>query len=137
MLLTFAVAVREGQYGLGGRIQVQSVEVALQAVAQKYVLDGHCDPRHASPAQHSLNLPIARLLKKFKDEDPPPQPKLAIPVSTIWAIIRKYNFSPHHEVVADLVVVAFFYLLRVGEYTASRRRQPKRTIPLQKCDCAP
>jgi hypothetical protein len=23
-------------------------------------------------------LPIARLLKKFKDEDPPPQPKLAI-----------------------------------------------------------
>ncbi len=27
MLLTFAVAVREGQYGLGGRIQVQSVEV--------------------------------------------------------------------------------------------------------------
>ena len=137
MLLTFAVAMREGQYGLGGRIQVQSVEVALQAVAQKYVLDGHCDPRHASPAQHSLNLPIARLLKKFKDEDPPPQPKLAIPVSTIWAIIRKYNFSPHHEVVADLVVVAFFYLLRVGEYTASRRRQPKRTIPLQKCDCAP
>ena len=29
MLLMFAVAVREGQYGLGGRIQVQSVEVAL------------------------------------------------------------------------------------------------------------
>ena len=33
-----------------------------------------------------------------------------------------------------MVVVAFFYLLRVGEYTASRRCQPKRTIPLQKCD---
>jgi hypothetical protein len=79
-------------------------------------------------------LPIARLLKKFKDKDPPPQPKLAIPVSTIWAIIRKYNVSPHHAAVADLVVVAFFYLLRVGEYTASRRRQPKRTIPLQKCN---
>jgi hypothetical protein len=29
MLLTFAVAVGEGQYVLGGRIQVQSVEVAL------------------------------------------------------------------------------------------------------------
>ena len=59
MLLTFAVAVQEGQHGLGGRIQVQSVEVELRAVAQKYVLDGHCDPRRASPAQHSLNLPIA------------------------------------------------------------------------------
>jgi hypothetical protein len=124
MLLTFAVAMREGQYGLRGQIQVQSVEVTLQAVAQKYVLDGHCDPRSASPAQHSLNLPIAR------DEDPPPKPKLAIPVSTIWAIITKCTFSPHHAAVADLVIVAFFYLLRVGEYTASRRRQPKQTIPL-------
>ena len=134
MLLTFAVAVREGQYGLGGRIQVQSVEVVLRTVAQKYVLDGHCDPRKASPAQHSLNLPIARLLKKFKDDDPPPQPKLAIPVSTIQKIITKYNFSPHHSAVADLVLVAFFYLLRVGEYTVSRSSRPKRTIPLRKGD---
>jgi len=30
--------------------------------------------------------------------------------------------------------MAFFYLLRVGEYTASQRRQPKWTIPLRKCD---
>jgi hypothetical protein len=133
MLLTFAVAVREGKYGLGSRIQVQSVSVALQAIAQKYVLDGHCDPRRASPAQHSLNLPIARLLKKFKDEDLPPQPKLAIPVSTIQVIITKYNFSPHHAAVADLVVEAFFYLLQVGEYTAPRNSWLKWTIPLQKC----
>jgi hypothetical protein len=95
MLLTFAVVVWEGKYGLGGQIQVQSVSVALQAVAQKYVLDGHCDPRCASPAQHSLNLPIAQLFKKFKDENPPPQSKLAIPVSTIQAILTKYNFSLH------------------------------------------
>ena len=44
MLLTFAVAVREGQYGIGHKIKVQSVEKALRAVAQKYVLDGHPDP---------------------------------------------------------------------------------------------
>ena len=111
MLLTFAVAVWEGKYGRGDRVQVQSVSVVLCAVAQKYVLDGHCDPRRASPAHHTLNLPIARLLKKFKDEDPPPQPKLAILVSTILAIVNKYRFSPHHTAVADLVVVAFFYLL--------------------------
>ncbi len=120
MLLTFAVAMQEGKYGLGGQIQVQSVKVPLQAVSQKYALDGHCDPQRASPAQHFLNLPIARLLKKFRDENPPPQPKLTIPVSTIQAIITKYNSSPHHAAVADLVVMAFFYLLRVREYTAPR-----------------
>ncbi len=59
---------------------------------------------------------------------------MAIPASTIQAIITKYNFSPHHAAVEDLVVVAFFYLLRVGEYTAPRNSRPKRTIPLQKCD---
>ncbi len=135
MLLTFAVAMREGQYGFGHQIQVQSVAVDLRAVAQKYVLDGHADPRRASPAQHSLNLLIARLIKKFGDDDPPPQPKLAVPVSTIQAIAMQYSFGPHHMVVADMVVVAFFYLLRVGEYTKqARARGTKRTVPLRKCD---
>ena len=45
MLLTFAVAVREGKYGLGRQVKVQSVAVALRSIAQKYVLDGHPDPR--------------------------------------------------------------------------------------------
>ena len=43
-LLTFAVTVREGQYGKGHQVQVQSVEFALRAIAQKYVLDRHPDP---------------------------------------------------------------------------------------------
>jgi hypothetical protein len=73
-------------------------------------------------------------LKNFKDEDPPLQPNLAIPVSTMQAIITKYNFSQHHAAVADLVVVAFFYLLRVGKYTAPCDSRLKRTIPLRKCD---
>jgi hypothetical protein len=43
-LLTFAVAMREGQYGLGDQVKVQSVERALRHVAQWLVLDGHPDP---------------------------------------------------------------------------------------------
>ena len=113
MLLTFAVAVREGQHGGGHQVKVQSVSKALCAVAQKYVLDGYHDPRRSSPAQHSLDLPLARLLKKYDDDDPPPQPKLAVPMSTLETIITKYTFSNHHRTVADLCIIAFFYLLRV------------------------
>jgi hypothetical protein len=69
-LLTFAVAVREGKFRLGRQVKVHSVAVALRSVAQKYVLDGHPDPCRASPAQHSLDLPIARILKRFDNEDP-------------------------------------------------------------------
>jgi hypothetical protein len=69
-LLTFAVAVREGKYGLRSQVKVQSVEQALRQVAQGLVLDGYPDPRGASAAQQSLDLPISQLLKKFQDDDP-------------------------------------------------------------------
>ena len=136
MLLTFAVAVREGKHGLGRQVKVQSVSKALRAVAQKYVLDGHRDPRRSSQAQHSLDLPIAHLLKKFRDDDPPAEPRLAIPTSTVRKIAGKYNFSDHHRAVADLCIIAFFYLLQVGEYTtpAGKKKRRKRTIALRKCD---
>ena len=122
--------------GLGNQVKVQSVSKALCAVAQKYVLDGHPDPRKASPAQQSLDLPIAHLLKKFGDDDPPAEPKLAVPMSTIKKISKHYNFSDHHRAVADLCIIAFFYLLRVGEYTtpAPKPLRQKRTISLRKCD---
>jgi hypothetical protein len=130
----FAVAVREGKYGLGNQVKVQSVEQALRHVAQRLVLDGHPDPRRGSPGQHSLDLPIAWLIKKFRDEDPPAQPKLAIPISTITALAKNYRMTPHLDAVTDLVIIAFFYLLQVGEYTTPHHVRTKRTIPLRDCD---
>jgi hypothetical protein len=73
-LLTFAVAMWEGKYGLGATVKVQSVETALRQVAQKLVLDGHPDPRNALPAQQQLDLPISQLLKDFQDSDPTAEP---------------------------------------------------------------
>jgi hypothetical protein len=61
---------------------------ALRAVGQKYVLDGNQDPQQASPAQLSLDLPIAHLLKKFNNDDPPAEPKLVVPLSTIKKISK-------------------------------------------------
>jgi hypothetical protein len=64
-LLTFAVAMQEGKYGLGATVKVQSVERALRHIAQKAVLDGHPKPRKALPAQQQLDLPISWLLESF------------------------------------------------------------------------
>ncbi len=131
--------MQEGKYRLRNQVKVQSVKQALRHIAQKLVLDGHPDPRCASPAQHSLNLPIAWIIKKFRDEDPPAQPKLAIPVSTITAILGNYRWNPHLDAVADLTLIAFFFLLRVGEYTTpsppkGQLPRVKRTIALRDCD---
>jgi hypothetical protein len=129
----------EGKYGLGNQVKVQSVKRALRHVAQKLILDGHSNPRRASPAQHTLDLPIAWIIKKVCDEDPPAQPKLAIPVSTITAIAENYRWTPHLDVVVDVTLIAFFYLLCVGEYTTpsppkGQAPKAKRTIALRDCD---
>ena len=87
-LLTFAVAVWEGQYGLGAQVKVQSLKRALRHVTQRLVLDGHPDPHWSPPAQQSLDLPIARLIKKYCNEDPPAEPKQAISISTITTIAK-------------------------------------------------
>jgi hypothetical protein len=136
MLLTFDVAVREGQYGLGHQVKVQLVSKALRAVAQKYVLDGHHNPRRSSQAQNSLDLPIAHPLKKFDNNDPPAEPKLAVPTLRVKKIAQQYHFSYHHQAMADLCIIAFFFLLRVGEYTtpALKLKRRKCTISLQKCN---
>ncbi len=97
-------------------------------------MDGHPDPRKAFPAQQSLDLPISRLLKSFGDRDPPAEPKLAIPISTITAISEQYRWNPHLDAVANLITIAFFYLLRVGEYTSPATFCAKRTIPLRMCN---
>ncbi len=107
-LLTFAVAVWEGKYGRGTQVKVQSVKKALRHVAQKLVLDGHPDPRKASPAQESLDLPISRLLRALAIEIPRPSPSSRYPsrpslqsqsrtdgplISTPWRISSRWRFS--------------------------------------------
>jgi hypothetical protein len=133
-LLTFAVAVQEGQYDNRHKVQVQTVARVLWFVHQKFVLDKHPEPRRASPTQHALDLPISCLLKKYSDEDLPPEPKLAIPISTITEIAEKYWWTTHLSAVTVSVIIAFFYLLQVGEYTSPASPQEKRTIPLRDCN---
>ena len=135
-LLMFAVAIRRGKYGQKHQVRVQSVSKALRHVTQAFVLAKVSDPRWKFAAGKDFDLPIERQLKQYRDADPPPKPKLAIPVSTVKTLKSGYVFSSYHRAVADLVIIAFFYLLRVGEYTVSSRkdRKKKRTVPLRTKD---
>ncbi len=74
--------LQEGQYNNGRQVQVQTVKKTLRLVSQELVLSRYPNPQRASPAQHTLDLPISQLLKKYWYEDPLAAPKLAIPIST-------------------------------------------------------
>jgi hypothetical protein len=58
-------------------------------------------------------------LKSYKEQDPAPKPQLALPVTTIEHA-GAYHQAPQTALTratADLIIIGFFFLLRVGEYT--------------------
>ena len=81
----FAAAVREGQYSAGTRVRVQTVQVALRAIGTTCELDGLPNPcyQHNSP---SYCTPLRRLLNAFRQEDPAPKAKLAVPVAILGTL---------------------------------------------------
>jgi hypothetical protein len=69
-------------------------------------------------------------LKSYKDDDPAPKPQLALPVPVIQTAASRYeqHHSPRHRAISDLVCMAFFFLLRVGEYTMPSPGTHTRTV---------
>ncbi len=92
------------------------------------------DPRRADPAQHHLDKCIAAYIDRCSKEDPAPRPQLAVPSSTVlWIALHYcYHATARMRTIGDLIVLAFFFLLRVGEYT--RSPEPRQTTPLRRCD---
>jgi hypothetical protein len=130
LLLGFAARTCTGFFGKGRQVGAQTVEKALRHVAQAFVLEGYDDPRRAS-ASSDLALPFAHLLKSYKDHDPAPKPQVALPVHAIDRAAAARNdpsATAWDQATACLIVVAFYFLLRVGEYTLKPEHQPTRTI---------
>jgi len=92
------------------------------------------DPRRSDPAQHHLDVCLTAYIKRCKKEDPAPRPQLAIPSSTIlWIALHHCSHAmARMRTIGDLVVLAFFFLLRVGEYTQAP--EPRQTVPLRRKD---
>ena len=124
VLTAFAARVRSGHYGRGNKIRVQGVTDALSAISKTIELAGYKSPVYRSP--NTYNLQIQRCIEGFRREDPPAVPQLALPVTVplhmaeqAYATGTPTN-NNQDQAIADLSVIAFFYLLRVGEYMAPR-----------------
>ena len=77
------------------------------------------------------------MLRGYRRDDPKSSPQLAVPVSITEHLLDQHwanpQYCPHREAVADLSNGAFYYLLRVGEYTKPRNTKTN-TIPLRVTD---
>ena len=138
LLLGFATRTRTGHFGKGQQVGSQTVEKALHHVAQAFVLEGYPDFRRiAGSGGSDLALPFTHLLKSYQDKDPVPRPQAALPVNAIKlasAACLDPIATPRDRAVANLIVIAFFFLLRVGEYTRPHDRVVTRTVQFRVCD---
>ena len=136
LFISFASALRHGEFHNGRRITSSTISETLHKVSVILVAHGARDPRKTSPGQFQLDKDFQDLYKAYKDEDAAPRTQHAVPNTTVRWLSEHFRTSAVRDrTAAALIVLAFFFLLRVGEYTPSRNKQrKKRTIPLRKCD---
>ena len=93
---------------------------------------GSTDPR-LNPAGH-IDFRLQRQLKCYAKQDPPPNRVKPIPVPILLNVMATAlaAASTFATGVADMIALAFFFLLRPGEYTASTSEsEPFRLADVQ------
>jgi hypothetical protein len=118
-VMAFASRVRTGTYGRGFQVSVPSVTDAISAISTTIQLAGGQSRIHQARATNEYKLPIKRQIEGLRRMDPPPTPQLAVPITVPQRCceIASTADCSFLRAQSDLCTIAFFYLLRVGEYT--------------------
>ncbi len=77
VLTAFAARVRQGYYGNGNTIKVQSVTDAMAAISKTIELAGYKSPVYR--ADNKYNLSIERAVEGWRRDDPPRHPATSSP----------------------------------------------------------
>jgi hypothetical protein len=96
------------------------VEDGIRAVGQAYARLGSPDPRKDSHG--GVDFRIQRQIKGYKKDDAPPRRVKSVPIIIVIFITAQASGDTRSEeemVIADMIAIAFFFLLRPGEYTGT------------------
>ena len=131
ILQVFLRRVRFGKLSAQGRqIKSRSAEDYLRTVAQTYLTLGSDDPR--SDSDGKVDFRLRRMLKAYAKEDPAPNRVKPVPVPVLHHILSVASTTADPLIIAtgDMICIAFFFLLRPGEYTVS----PAESTPFERKD---
>jgi hypothetical protein len=121
ILQVFAQRYRDGRLAPSNRtVKSRTVEDVLRAVAQKYTSMGAPDPR--LNAFGKVDFRLTRQLRAYKLGDDPPARVKPVPITLILHILRAaHTLTPSDSAraIADSITIAFYFLLRPGEYTGT------------------
>ena len=116
ILQLFAERVRSGLLAAGGnRVRKRTVESYLRSVAQIFASVGAPDPRLDQVG--SIDFRLRRQLAAYRREDPPPSRVRPIPLQLLHHTFDCLRAgTARQRAIADLALIAFFFLLRPGEH---------------------
>ena len=85
-----------------------------------------------------LIYPLQVMMSGFRKDDPPTVKKLPIEVDIpeyLAGFGRRKRSSARDRAIGDLTLIAFYFLLRIGEYTMKRNRnETKQTVNFRVAD---
>ena len=127
-LQVFARRYREGSIApRKKRVRSRTVEDALRSVGQTFASVGSSDPRLTT--QGNIDFRLQRQLACYSKQDPPPDRVKPVPIQILKHLhaVASVSLLASNLAIADMMIIAFFYLLRPGEYTGS----PTDTTPFK------
>jgi hypothetical protein len=104
----------------GKPVRARTVEDSLRAVGQTFAALGAPDPR--LDRHGNIDFRLQRQLRGYSRADPPPNRVKPIPTQIlhhIAALTSIPSATPGTQAIADMISLAFFFLLRPGEYTGT------------------
>jgi hypothetical protein len=134
-LQVFAHRVRKGKLARnpsGHAVRARTVEDYLRSVGQGFASVGAPDPRHQLDTTKT-DFRLYRQLRCYRLEDPPPDRVKPLPISILHNVHEQaVLFADDISLaVSDLSYMAFFWLLRPGEYCSGTNSHPFRLCDLQ------
>ena len=120
LLAAFAHYVRHGGVSRTSQsVRTETVEVAVRAVTKTNELDGQRNPL-VTP-QGTYVQEIKQLFAGYRKLDPPVQWRIAVPLDVPRQLLlnAKAVGCCQMEAVADISIIAFFFLLQSCKYTAA------------------
>ena len=138
----FAARVRSGRYGHGRQVTVARVRTIISSIGKTISMDTEHNPTLLKGSDSKIILPLqdAFTVTAWGKADGPTNKKLPVEVDVPAYLVRqayKLDESALDKRVGDLSLIAFYYLLRVGEYTVkSSTNNAKQTKQFRMRDVA-
>ena len=119
-LKVFATRIRDGRLTPKGKpVRSKRVQDYLRTVAEEIRLGSphRLDPRHDLHGQIDRELKL--LSTAHSKDDPPPDKVKPVPIQLLAHALQALTHSarPEAPVIANMLVMGYFFLLRPGEYT--------------------